>query len=69
MEYMRIQVHKMFCEVTVMLVQTQLPSVIVGESLVKFLLKKRQDLQITLHAFVCPVHPVRCSSSQCGRVC
>lgn len=34
----------MFCEVTVMLVQTQLPSVVVGEPLVKFLLKKRSKI-------------------------
>lgn len=79
MEYMWIQVHKMFCEVTAMLVQTQLLSMVIGEPLVKFQLKKPQktpknpktpqDLQITLHAFGCPIHPGRCSSSQYDKVC
>lgn len=68
MEYLWIQVHRMFCEVSVMVAQTQLQSVVVGELLVKFLLKRKtqkkknkkpkQDLQVVLHDFGYLVLPV-----------
>lgn len=59
----------MFWQVDVVSVQTQLSSVIVDEPLVKFLLKIKQDFQRAIHDFGYPVHPERCSSSQCGRGC
>lgn len=59
----------MFWKVDMVLVQTQVSSVIVDEPLVKFLLKIKQVFQIAVHDFVYSVYFERCSSSRCARGC